>query len=151
LADIDAEPRTSKAVKGVVVPIPTLPELIIRFAAGVIVRFPEELERLEAPPIDNLLVGFVVPIPTLPLFPIYKAEVNPVSPPGLVWKLRELLFKRLNVFAPAFPVGTARDRFPEIVAVGVPLAILIKPNLADEVPVPPSKKSIVVLPGYNAP
>jgi len=96
-------------------------------------------------------VGAVVPIPTLPLFPIYKAEVNPVSPPGLVWKLRELLFKRLNVFAPALPSGTVNDRFPEIVAVGVPLAILIKPNFADEVPVPPSKKSIVEFPGYNAP
>jgi hypothetical protein len=147
LADIDAEPRISKAVKGVVVPIPTLPELIIRLAAGVIVRFPEELERLEAPPIDNLLVGFVVPIPTLPLLERYITEVNPVSPPTDVWKLRELLFKKLKVFAPAFPIGTANDRFPEMVAVGVPWATLIKANLADVVACPPMKKSTVELLG----
>jgi hypothetical protein len=149
LADIDAEPTISKAVKGVVVPIPTLPELIIRFAAGVIVRFPELLEITEfpEPPIDNFAVGAVVPIPIFPLFPIYKAEVNPVSPPGLVWKLRELLFKRLKVSVPAFPVGTAKDRLPEIVAVGVPPAILIKPNFAEEVDVPPMKKSTVLLLG----
>lgn len=39
----------------------------------------------------------------------------------------------------------------EIVAVGLPPAILMKPNLAEAVEVAPNNKSMVVLPGYKAP
>jgi hypothetical protein len=130
-------------------PIPTLPELIIRLAAGVIVRLPELLEitELPAPPIDKAVVGAVVPIPIFPLFPMYSAEVKPASPPGLLWKLRLPLFRILKVARGEVPVGTAKDRLPEIVAVGVPPAMLIKPNLALEVAVPPIRRSMVELPG----
>ena len=111
------------------------------------VKFPESLEIVELDPaIDNLDVGLVVPIPIFPLLEIYKAEVNPASPPGDIWKLRVLLLRRLKRFAPAV-VGTAMERFPEMVAVGDPPATLMKPNLADVVEVAPMRRSIVELPG----
>ena len=93
--------RISSVAKGVVVPIPTLPELIIKLAAGGIVKFPELLEMVElpVPPIDKVEVGAVVPIPTLPLFPRNNTEVRSASPPGLRWKFRVPLFKRLKVAA----------------------------------------------------
>jgi hypothetical protein len=44
-----------------------------------------------------------------------------------------------------------KEMFPAIVAVGVPPAIFVTANLADEVVVPPIRKSKVEFPGYNAP
>ena len=124
------------------VPIPTLPEEMIRLAAGVIVRSPEGLEMVEfVPAIYNLDVGLVVPIPIFPLFAIYKAEVKPASPPTLLWKLRDPLFRMLKVARGEAPVGTTKERLEEIVAVGLPELTLIKPNLALEVPVPPMRRS----------
>jgi len=92
--------------------------------------------------------GTVVPIPTYPLLFKNKTELaaSPASPPGLRWKFSVELLSRLKVFAPAV-VGTARDRLPEMVAVGLPPAILIKANLAAAVEVPPIKKSSVLLIG----
>jgi len=40
---------------------------------------------------------------------------------------------------------------PEMVAVGLPEATLMKPNLADAVVTPPTKRSSVVFTGTNAP
>jgi hypothetical protein len=117
---------------------------------------PEEVDMPESHPLFanvKRLPGTVVPIPTFPLLARYRIELaaRPASPPADLWKLRELLFKRLKVSVPAFPVGTAKDRLPEIVAVGVPPAILIKPNFAEEVDVPPINKSSVELPEYIVP
>ena len=84
-------------------------------------------------------------MPMLPLFEIYNAVVKPASPPGDLRKLRVLLFSKLKVLAPAV-VGTAKDRLPEILAVGFPPAILIKANLAEAVEVPPNNRSKVVFP-----
>ena len=53
--------------------------------------------------------------------------------------------------AGALPVGTAKDRLEEMVAVGFPPAIFRKPNFAEAVEVPPIKRSIVLFPGYRAP
>jgi hypothetical protein len=93
---------------------------------------------------SRVFAGLVVLIPMFPLLLIYNAEVAPTSPPGLLRKLRVLLFRRLKVFAPAV-VGTTTDRFPEMVAVGLPTALLIKANFAEEVVVPPISRSFVEL------
>ena len=74
-------------------------------------------------------------------------EVNPAFPPTDLWKLRLPLFKILNVAAKAFPFGTARNRLPEIEAVGSPPATLRKANFADADEVPPIRRSMVELPG----
>ena len=54
------------------------------------------------------------------------------------------------MFAPAV-VGTARAKFPEIVAVGFPELTLIKANLAEAVDCPPTRRSTVELFGKSAP
>ena len=56
----------------------------------------------------------------------------------------------MKVFAPAV-VGTARERFPAIEAVGVPLFTFKKPNLAEVVAEFPIKTSKVSLMGERAP
>jgi hypothetical protein len=57
----------------------------------------------------------------------------------------------LNVEVGAFPVGTAKERLDEILAVGDPPAIFMKANLAVLVAVPPSRTSNVLLFGLNTP
>ena len=132
--------------------MPTLPELIIRLPAGVIVKSPEELEIVElVQATDNFAVGAVVPIPTLPLLARYNVEDNPVSPPTDLWKFKVPLFNKLKVAAGALPVGTTKDRLDEIVAVGFPPAMFRKPNFAEEVAVPPIRRSNVLLFGLNTP
>src|ERR1700704_6229125 len=85
-------------------------------------------------------VGVIVPIPIFPLFARNNLEASPASPPGDVLKLSEPPVRTLNVSDGFAPVGTCNDRFDEMVAVGVPPAILINPNVADEVAVPPRSK-----------
>ena len=71
--------------------------------------------------------------------------MSPVFPPIDLWKLRLLLLNMLKSISPAVAVGTAKEKFPEIVAVGIPPARLIKANFADEVDVPPKAISSVEL------
>ena len=141
-------PVMSRVAAGAVLPMPTFPELIIRLLAGAIVKFPELLEIVELdPPIDNFAAGAIVPIPTFPLFAKYRTDDSPASPPALLWKFRVPLFNKLKAAAGALPVGTAKDRLPEIVAVGFPELTLMKANLALAVEVPPISKSSVALLG----
>jgi hypothetical protein len=128
----------------VVVPIPKVPEALVSMVPFAWVRiFP--LTSSAAP-------GLLVPIPTLPLFAMYRAVFNPAFPPTEVSKLRDPPFSTLKVSAGAVPVvGTTKERLPEILAVGDPAALLIKANLAEEVEVPPNKRSAVLLNGERAP
>ena len=50
----------------------------------------------------------------------------------------------------ALPVGTAKDRLAEMVAVGFPPAMFINPNFAEDVLVAPSKRSSVIFVGEIA-
>ncbi len=138
--------RTSRVDRGEVAFMPTFPELIIKFAVGVIVMSPEVFVIVEEePPISSFACGLVVPIPIFPLLAMKSLVVSPASPPTDVWKLRLPPFKTLKSAEGFAPVGTANERLPEMEAVGEPPAMFMNANLADAVAVPPKRKSSVVL------
>ena len=68
-------------------------------------------------------------------------EVRSASPPTEVRRLNVPPFNTLYVVAGAAPVGVIRERLPDIVAVGVPVAMLMIANFAESVDVPPIAKS----------
>ena len=90
--------------------------------------------------------GAVVPIPIFPVLPLTNnLLVNTASPPTEDWIFRLPPFNSVKVLAGFAPVGTASARLLLIDAVGVPVALLMNANLADEVLVPPMRTSRLVL------
>jgi len=96
---------------------------------------------------------FVVPIPTLPELARNSLETSPASPCPVVAvsKLSDPPLRILTVAAGLAPVGTMKDILLEIDAVGLPPAIFMKANLAEEVAVEPRSRSSVMFDGARDP
>jgi hypothetical protein len=103
----------------------------------------EETWNWEELPTEKSAVGEVLPIPMFPLLLMKKTELaaRPVSPPGDLLIFNVPLFRRLKVEVGAFPVGTAKERLPEILAVGIPTATFKKAKSAEVLAVPPMRRS----------